>query len=344
VPSPVDLRDVSVLVVGGGSIGRRHISNLRTLGIRELSVCDPDLEQCTALESEYGVTPYTSFDEAIASSKPFAVLICTPPHLHIEFAIRAVESASHVFIEKPISNSMDGIDRLIQEAEKRQCTIQVGYNWRFYDGLRKIKELVDAGTIGRVMWARAETGQYLPEWRPHLDYRQNYTAQRAMGGGIILDGSHEIDYIRWLLGEVTQVYCQASTLSDLDVDVEDTASIILTFESGCIGEVHLDFVQRAQSRNCKVVGTDGTIFWDLMNNSLMTFSARSGQWATLPINTSINAMYLEEIKSFLTCITTSSLPAVDARSAQRVLEIALAAHTSAQTKTAVMLSSSNSYE
>jgi predicted dehydrogenase len=333
----MDNSDVSVLVVGGGSIGQRHIGNLRTLGVRELSVCDPDPERRAALESEHAVTTYTSFEEALASANPLAVLICTPPHLHVELAIRAVESGAHVFIEKPLSNSMDGVDRLIQEAESRQRIVQVGYNWRFHDGLRKIKELLDAGAIGRVMWARAETGQYLPEWRPQLDYRQNYTARRAMGGGIILDGSHEIDYVRWLLGEVAQVYCQAGTLSDLEVDVEDTASIILTFESGCVGEVHLDFVQRARARNCKIVGTEGTIIWDHITGSLMIFAAGNLSWRSFDLDPDPNAKYLAEMDDFMRCAIGEHEPVVGLHAGVRVMEIALAALESTMTGASVEL-------
>lgn len=337
MPSTSSYTDVSVLVVGGGSIGQRHIMNLRNLGVGKLSVSDPSSERRAVLESGYAVTTYALFEEALLGENPSAVLICTPPNSHVELAIRAVESGAHVFIEKPISNSMDGIDRLIEESENRNRIIQVGYNWRFHDGLRKIKELLGEGAIGRVMWARAETGQYLPDWRPQLDYRQNYTARRAMGGGIILDGSHEIDYIRWLLGEVTQVYCQAGTLSDLDVDVEDTASIILTFESGCIGEVHLDFVQRARARNCKVVGTEGTITWDHITGSLMVFEAGNSSWRSFDLDPDPNAKYLAEMDDFMRCVIKEREPVAGLHAGVRVMEIALAALESTMTGTSVKL-------
>jgi len=320
-----------VLVVGGGSIGQRHTMNLRALGVSKLSVSDPVHERRVALESQYAVTTYALFEEALKAEHPSAVLICTPPHLHVELAIRAVESGAHVFIEKPLSNSMDEIDRLIKASESRNRIIQVGYNWRFDDGLRKIKTLLDARAIGRVLWARAETGQYLPDWRPQLDYRQNYTARRAMGGGIILDGSHEIDYIRWLLGEVTHVYCQAGTVSDLEVDVEDTASLILTFESGIVGEVHLDFVQRARARNCKIVGTEGSIVWDHIDGSLVVFSAGDSSWERLELAPTPNAQYLAEIDDFMNCVNENREPLVGLDTGIRVLEIALAALESSRT-------------
>jgi predicted dehydrogenase len=333
----LDHTDRSMVVLGGGSIGRRHVGNLRALGIRDIAVCDPDSERRDELEAEYAVVTFATVDESFDAAKPWAVLVCTPPHLHVDLTLRALRSNAHVFVEKPLSQSLDGIDDIVREAAERRLIVQVGYNWRFHDGLRKIKAMLDGGEIGRVIWARAETGQYLPDWRPHLDYRTNYTAHRSMGGGIILDGSHELDYMRWLLGEVTQVYCRAGVLSDLEVDAEDTASIVLSFESGCIGEVHLDFVQRARARNCKVVGTEGTIVWDNVEGSLKKFVAADGSWEDFELDADANAKYLAEIDDFLACAASGRPPVVDVHAGRRVLQIALGALESAATGRAVDL-------
>jgi predicted dehydrogenase len=329
--------DRAVVVVGGGSIGRRHVGNLRALGVRDIAVCDPDADRRHELESEYAVATYAMVDESFEAAKPWAVLVCTPPHLHVDLILRALRFNAHVFVEKPLSQSLDGIDGIVREAAERHLIVQVGYNWRFHDGLGKIKAMLDAGEIGRVIWARAESGQYLPDWRPQLDYRMNYTAHRSMGGGIILDGSHELDYMRWLLGEVTQVYCRAGVLSNLEVDAEDTASIILSFASGCIGEVHLDFVQRVRARNCKIVGTDGTIVWDHVEGSLKKFAANEPSWEEFELATDANAKYVAEIDDFLACAASGRPPIVDVHAGHRVLQIALGALESAATGRAIDL-------
>ena len=328
---------LSLLVVGAGSIGRRHVANLRALGISRVAVCDPNAERCAALQADYQVEGYGTLDEALTRASPTAVMVCSPPHLHVPQAIKALKSGAHVFIEKPLSNSLDGVEVLISEMVARQRVVQVGYNWRFHAGLQRIKALLEAGAIGRVTWARAESGQFLPDWRPDQDYRKSYTAHREMGGGIILDGSHELDYMRWLLGEVSHVYCQAGRLSDLEVDVEDTAFIILNFQSGCVGEVHLDFVQRARARNCKIVGTEGTILWDNIDESLNQFIASRAEWTKLDLEIDPNAKYVAEVADFLSCIEEQRAPRVDLYSARRVLEIALAARHSAATGQSIEL-------
>ena len=321
--------DHSILVAGAGSIGRRHMRNLRTLGCRRIGAVDPDTSRLEPMVAELGVQPFSDFDEALEHVRPDAVLVCTPPALHVPQALAAVRSGAHVFVEKPLSHSLDGVDELVREAAGRDRILQVGYNWRFHPGIQKVKALVEQAAVGRVLWARAECGQYLPDWRPWQDYRLSYTASRSQGGGIILEGSHEIDYMRWIFGEVVQVHCVAGVLGDLEVDAEDTASMILRFASGCIGEIHLDFVQRTPWRGCKVVGTEGTIIWDDTDLSVRVFTAQDEKWERIDVSCDRNDMYMAEMRSFLACLDGARQPIVDADAARRVLEITTAALRSA---------------
>ncbi len=321
----------SILVVGCGSIGRRHIGNLQSLGVDRIAACDTDPDQLAQAASKFGVSGYGSLEEALDAAAPDAVVVCTPPLLHVLQAFEAVRAGAHVFLEKPLSHSLDGVDALIREAATAQRIIQVGYNFRFHKGLRIIKGMLDRDVIGRVLWARAELGQYLPDWRPTQDYRRSYTAHRSQGGGIILDGSHEIDYMRWFFGEVERVYCLADTLSSLDVDAEDTACMTLRFKSGCVGQIHVDFVQRARARNCKIVGTEGTILWDNWDASVQVFAAETNGWDRIEVPGDTNDKYLTEMESFLSCLDGTRQPEVDAQSARQTLEVALAAHESART-------------
>ncbi|HEV7218930.1 MAG TPA: Gfo/Idh/MocA family oxidoreductase, partial [Terriglobales bacterium] len=139
-----DLSQFSILVAGSGSIGRRHIKNLHKLGARKLAACDPDPERMAPMVSEFSVEPFPDFSSALAATKPDAVFICTPPIHHVTQALQAVRSPAHVFIEKPLSNNLDGIEDLVVEARLRGRVVQVGYNLRFHPGLRKLKELVEA--------------------------------------------------------------------------------------------------------------------------------------------------------------------------------------------------------
>ena len=316
-----------LLITGCGSIGRRHARNLRALGDHDLLLHDVAEDRWRAAAAEAGGGGSGDL-EALLAMEPRAVLVCTPPHLHTAAARRALEAGAHLFIEKPIAHSLDGVDALLEAAAARGRVMLVGYSLRFEAGLRRAKDLVDGGAVGRVLALRAEFGQYLPDWRPAQDYRANYTARRAEGGGIILDGSHEIDYVRWLAGEIQAVSCTAGRLSDLDMDAEDMAALTLRLAGGAIAEVHLDCVQRGYARSCKIIGDRGTLVWDL-REGVCLLAAGETAWKTFPAAADVNAMYLDEMRHFLACVRDGAKPLVDGYAGRRVLEIALAAHRAA---------------
>lgn len=321
--------DYTVLVIGSGSIGRRHMRNLRALGIQRLVACDPVPDRLAPMVAELSVQPFADIGEAIQAAVPDLVFVCTPPVCHVPQALQAVQAGAHVFVEKPLSHTLDGVDGLIAEAEVRQRVVQVGYNLRFDPGLQRVKHLVDCGAVGRVLWARVEVGQYLPDWRPWQDYRQSYTARSELGGGIILDGSHELDYIIWMLGQPSEVMCMAGKVSDLQVDVEDCATLLLRFADGAQADVHMDFVQRGASRSCKLAGEHGTITWDYATHQVQVYQAETDSWEIHPCPCDGNDMYLAEVRHFLRCVEEAIPPLVDLNQAKVVLKAALAAKAAA---------------
>jgi len=313
------------LVVGCGSIGRRHARNLKSLGVRNLGLCDTSPETLKQCRDELGGEIFGEYNEALQKFKPDIVLICTPPVCHVEEALAALEAQAHVFIEKPLSHESGGIQALIAEARRHDRIVQIGYNMRFHPGLKILKELIDTGKIGRVLWLNVEAGQYLPDWRPWQHYRESYSARQELGGGIILDGSHELDYICWLLGRPTEVTCRAEHLSSLDVDVEDSAWIYLSFPERRRAELHLDFVQRAYTWSCKVVGEAGTALWDFNLQEVRWFFAEKLEWNSIPYKFETNDMYLAEMVHFLESLGSKTGPMVDLEQGRDVIRVVEAA-------------------
>lgn len=317
---------MTLLVAGCGSIGQRHIRNLIAIGAGPVLAFDPS-EAARQAAASAGATPLASLAEGL-SRRPDAAIIATPPDLHVAQAIESLDAGAHVFIEKPIAASLEGVDALIARADEAGRVAYVGYNLRFHAAIREIKNRLDAGAIGRLIAIRAEFGQYLPDWRPSRDYRQVYTAQASRGGGVLLDVSHEIDYVRWLAGEVSTVQAIADNSGTLEIDVEDLALMTLRFESGAVGHIHLDCLQRVYSRTCKLIGTSGTLLWDF-SEGIRLYQADTRQWTHLPIVPDTNEMYVDQMKHFVDCIRGAATPAVTARDGRRVLEIALAARRAA---------------
>lgn len=310
-----------ILVVGCGSIGQRHIRNLRALGEMDVRAYDPDrsrLAEAVAI----GASECDSLDTALAAS-PAAVLVCTPPALHAEDALRALAAGAHVFIEKPLSISLEEADAVLASARASGRVVVVGHNLRFDPGLRTAKRLLGEGAIGKILMIMSEFGQHLGQWR-RGDYRTTYSARREQGGGIVLDASHELDYVRWLAGEARSVAAMLSRSGSLEVDVEDAAVIIMRMRSGALATVSLDMLQRSYARRCKLVGSDGSIEWDL-KGGLRLFRASDGAWQSWPPAADLNAMYLDELRDFLAALRTGTRATEGAHDARSTLAIALAA-------------------
>lgn len=329
-----------ILVAGCGSIGKRHMKNLRDLGGVEVLAFDPAPERRAEVQAALGIEAVDTLTAAWRC-QPSVCVVAAPTALHLRLALEAADHGCHLFIEKPLSHSEDGLPQLMERVRKHGLITLVGCNMRFHPGLAKIKQLLDGHAVGRVIALRVEAGQYLPDWHPWEDYRQSYSARRDLGGGVILDAIHELDYVRWLAGEVVGAFCLSGKLSHLEIDTEDTAAMLLRFANGAMGEVHLDYVQRAYHRTCQVIGDEGTIHWDYGEDQVRWYSSRSKTWQVFanPPEWQPNQMYVDEMSHFLRCLDGVEKPAVDVFEAARVLRIALAAKESGENQLWVNLGS-----
>ena len=309
----------------------RHLKNLKFVSEGDIIACRTRKKSIRKLEDKYHIKTYSDIAEAL-NQKPDAVLVTNPTSLHIQSALSAAKHGCHIFIEKPISNTLDGIDELIDIVHKKNLVVLVGCNLRFHPCLQFIKKLLDEKRIGKVVSVRVQIGQYLPDWHPWEDYRTMYSAQKSLGGGIILDAIHELDYIGWLLGDVTQVFSFSDKLSDLDIDTEDVAEILLRFKTGAIAEVHLDYIQRYPSRSCEIIGDEGSIILDINKGTVKVYTAEKMEWEVFeqPNNYDINQTYIDEIIHFINCIEGKEEPLIGVTDGLEVLKIALAAKKSAK--------------
>jgi predicted dehydrogenase len=297
------------------------------LGLPRLAAYDHNPERLAYAVSQFEAEPFSTLEAAL-DWQPEVVLICTPPVFHVEQAMQALRAGAHVFIEKPLSDRIEDVDALAEEVRRRGAIVQVGYNLRFHPPLQGLKEQLEKQVVGKILWARLEAGSYLPEWHPWQDYRKSYTARRELGGGIILDGSHELDYMTWFFGAPKELACLAGKVSQLEVDVEDCATVLLRFPTGLQADVHLDFVQRTYSRNCVLAGETGKLSWDFKSNALETVHA-DGRVERVQFEGEVNDMYVSEMREFLDCCETGKNPRFGLEEAILTLRIALAARCAA---------------
>jgi predicted dehydrogenase len=319
---PAAVRDRRVLIAGLGSMGRRHLRNLQALGVAQIVL---HRLQPIPLESSPELPVVTDLGEALAA-RPDLVIVATPTSRHLDVAIPAAHAGCHLLIEKPLSHSWERVDELLRAVARRNLVAMVGFDLRFDPGLCFVKTLIDSGTIGRPVAIHAQVGQYLPDWHPAEDYRHGVSARRDTGGGVILDLIHELDYVRWLMGPVTGVASMAGHVSSLQIETEDVAGMLLQFESGAIGSVGLDYVQRSLSRTCRVIGEQGTILWDGVTARVRWYEAAARSWREYDYSgTTRNDRFVAEVDHLLRCLDGDAQPPVDVVAASDVLRLALAA-------------------
>jgi predicted dehydrogenase len=312
-----------VLIVGCGSIGRRHARNLQALGATQIQLVDADRAAAEAVADECGAQVAVSLDAALERGAA-SVFICTPSDVHIATARRAAAAGADLFIEKPLSHSLAGVSELVQTADDRQLVTMVACNMRFHPGPRAVKRLLDEHAIGDVIAARVHTGSYLPGWRPQQDYRRSYSAS-ASHGGAILDCIHEIDLALWYFGPARLHSCAAIPAGSIDLETDGLAELILQHHRGVLASVHLNFVQRDYSRSCVVIGTDGTIEWQFRDHEVRVLGTDGTVRERIaePAGWDMNQMYVDEIAHFVDAMQTRQPTTNPIAAGAATLQIAL---------------------
>lgn len=321
---------MKVIVIGAGSIGSRHAKNLADLG-HDVYAVDIDKTKLDVLKNILKGT-FADLKSALEIS-PDAAFICTPSNRHIEPATECAKKGCHVFIEKPLSTDLNGVSNLVEIVKKNGLVSMVGCNMRFHPAIKYIRDVLEENAAFRKkLWADLEFGFYLPFAKE--DYESSYMAKRGLGGSIIFDVIHELDYALWFFGEPEKVFCTKGVLSDMKIDTEDFADIIIKFRSGTMCSIHMDYLQHGYSRRCKVVCDGGTIVWDFVNERMGIITAESNKWVwkDLKIEAFYNQMYVDEVKYFMECVKNHDKTFNSVADAVSVLKLALLANRSAETE------------
>jgi predicted dehydrogenase len=333
-----DPENLSFLVIGLGSIGKRHVRNLHALGIKDITVVRR--EPIVPEEPDLPAFSIQTDLNAALQRKPDGVIIASPTSLHLEHSIAAARAGCHILVEKPISHSLDGIETLRKLVEQNQLFFQSAFQFRFHPVFRQIKAILDQGVIGAIISAHVHWGEYLPAWHPWEDYRHGYSARQDLGGGVVLTLCHPFDYLRWLIGEINSLSAIVAKLSNLEIDVEDTAMITFRFESGAVGSVYLDYVERPSQHRLEIIGQSGKITWDNSTGIANVFSEehRKQQLLEPPDRFERNVMFLDELEHFIDCLKFHREPNCSLQDGVRALEIADAIKLSSLQRKEVILS------
>jgi hypothetical protein len=308
-------RVVRALVVGYGSIARRHIESLRAVaeGV-EIFVYRP-----SGPPADVRLRFVESLEQAL-EAKPAMAVVASPTATHTESLLPLLKAGIPCYVEKPPVASRVELEQL--RALKSLPITLTGCNLRFLASLKRLREAARSGAIGTPVRATLQAGQWLPDWRPGTDYRTCYSADARRGGGVILDLIHEIDAARWLFGEFDEVHAVSGKLSRLEIQAEDSAVVALGRKQGPLVAVGLDYVAKPPIRRYEIFGDEGTLTWDLVHGEL-----RKGAEVldAEPANFDVRATYRAAMREFVSAVYAGRPTTQDLLDGLRSAELALRA-------------------
>lgn len=314
----------NILIVGVGSIGTRHLRNLLVLGYRDIALCDPSEEKLRAASRLGNVKAYSNVHRALKVEKPNIVFVCTPTRTHVPTASLALDANAHVFIEKPLSHTVKGIDGLIRKAKEKKRVVMVACNFRFHPGFQRLERVLRQKTFGAPLLARVAVGYYLPTARKGVSHKNTYAAGRK-GGGVVLDsGAHVVDYLAALFGKIQSGTATKSLLHTIGIQSEEAAVLMFQHKSGIVSSAALDYVSRKPIHRIEVVTDKGILTLDLKKDRL-TFEDGKTRRTVYKGGGDSNSMFLQEVRHFLKCVKDKKIPRQDIAQGRDTLRVLLAA-------------------
>lgn len=309
---------MKVLITGLGSIGNRHARILQD-DFRNVDIV-AYRSGYSKRGNQFDIPEYTSLKQALHTD-PDVAFITNSTHKHIDTALRCARAGCHLFIEKPLSHTLEGVDQLIAEANERNLITHVGSQLRFDPILNRVKHMISEEQLGKVISYRAIASSYLPDWRPNQDYRESYSADPDRGGGVVLDLIHEIDYTSWLFGTPSDVNFRIGYTDTLEIETEAIAEAIFLNGDDIIGNIHLDYCRRQPRRTLEVICEMGTIIADLEEGKLKVEYPSSEEISSFDYDR--DQRFKTQLDYFIDRVQSKKQSDISLREGKEVLETAL---------------------
>ena len=297
-------------------------------------------------EEEFDITVWHDYEELLQQGMD-AVFVTNPPDLHVFTAIQAANNGAHVFIEKPLSTTCDGLDDLSKALKDKGLVGMVGHQLRYSPLTQKLKECIDSEIVGKIISVDFTYAEYLPNMHKYEDYRTSHAATNERGGGSILSLNHDIDIVCHLLGVPNKVFAMGGQLSRLEMTAEDVAEILFQY-SGAEGKVdkvarmHLDFVRRPIKREWSFIGDEGSISVDLSKNQICIEQYGKNDKLIRTEETYEDFvrddMFREEVTDFMDAIKNKTESPLSIEEAAKIMEVATAALKSVETEKIIGIS------
>lgn len=297
------------LVIGLGSMGKRRVRNLQALGIKDVAGFDTRADRRQEAHEKYGIPIFNDLEVAMKNFAPQVFMISTPPDLHMHYAYYAHEHGVSCFIEASVVDA-DKIKKLSRMVQDSGIIMAPSCTMRYFPGPKKIKELIRAGKIGKVLNFNYQTGQYLPDWHPWEDIGDFYVSKRETGGAREIV-PFELTWLNDLFGKGTALACVKAKLSDMTADIDDIYHCILRYDSDVIANITVEVLSRPKAcRDMRIIGSEGEIVFSADSNCVRYINTSMRAWEEFRFdegtieNKYINPEepYIAEVKDFVTAV------------------------------------------
>lgn len=310
----------TLAVIGLGNIAKRHRNNLKSLFPKSKLIA----MSASGREPEEQINDcdmFVSSVEELVLANAELVIVASPAPFHAQHTLPLIRAGIPTLIEKPLSVTSSDALLLCEAAQRYSTPVAVGYCLRYLPSAKSVKKALCEEVVGKLYNAHIEIGQYLPDWRPNSDYRESVSAKENLGGGALLELSHELDYVQWLLGPLSIEHAVLRCSDELGLEVEDCVDLVLRNDEGVVINVHMDMLQQKAHRKCRFVGSDGALEWDLINNSVILIKKDAMTILYSEVDWDKNQMYLNMINDFINCIEGKAHSCIELSEAHRTVEL-----------------------
>ena len=274
----------SLLIIGTGSIGKRHIENFQKY-FKIIDIAETRADRINDVKKKFNIRmSYFDFRDALKSHNYNAVVIATPPNSHFQIVKECEKKNISVFIEKPLGMDVKGWSNLAKKFKKKRLVSYVGFCHRHINFTKKVKKILNSKILGKICGVNARWGSYLPDWHPWEDYKSFYMAKKNQGGGALYDECHGIDLIRFFFGEVLATSAFVGNTSKLKISSDDSAFLNLKMKKGFFVQINFDLYSRFPRISFEIVCSKGTIIWDRVDCSIRIFNSHKKKWKIIRYN------------------------------------------------------------
>lgn len=327
-----------ILVIGSGSVGKRHLRNFSDLGCK---VSAMDLRSDRLSEANQ-ITPlaysFSNIEDALHYASQFSgVVICSPTKYHVEQAELFLEKDLPVFLEKPVSKDAKSAESLLRLVKQSKAPLFLGYTYRWWPPIKELKSRIDSGVIGKILHVQCSMSAHLADWHPWEKYQEFFMSSKELGGGALLDESHIFDLMLWMFGMPNEIFGKVERISNLEIESDDNVDVLFSWQSGLRIYVHLDLYKRPHDRSILVTGEEGTLHWTFIPNRLRFSNSISNEWIDTNYECDRNEMFINAAKDFLRMIDTKSEPLCSIEDAYMVMKLIDAIRQSTETKRAIIM-------